>query len=181
MSSSSFSLEYKMNTINPENILDIDPKTISFLTLIDGTILMVDKNAPMIHKQNINNLFLIIKEHNFTIPNNKNQSKISKNNIIYKNINFTLNNNNNKQNKTNEINKINEVNKTNEANEVNVTNICKNDKENKPINNNEIINISFNNESKNNIEYNDFNDSNSTLYNIFNAFSKDKKNKRNMK
>mgnify|MGYP006873212249 CR=1 FL=1 len=39
--------EIKINSINPEDISDIDPRTISFLTLIDGTILIVEQTAPV--------------------------------------------------------------------------------------------------------------------------------------
>ena len=148
--------ECKMNSINPENILDIDPKTISFLTLIDGTILMVEQSAPVAQKQYIDNLYLIIKEQNFIIPNYKN--KVSQNNIIYKNISFSINDNNNQKN----------YNKNN--------NIINHDT------NNDIIDLSFN-ESKmiqiNDFNDFDFNDSNTTLYKILFGFSKEKKNKRN--
>jgi hypothetical protein len=160
-----------MNSINPENILDIDLKTISFLTLIDGTILMVDKNAPMNPKQNKKHLFFIIKEQNFIIPNNK--TKSTRNFIIYKNIHFSLICKNNLTNRANK-DKVDKPIKT----DVNINN-----NENKPLidNNNEMMDISFNKELKNNIEFNDFNDSNSTLFNIFSAFSNNNKSKRNKK
>ena len=71
--SNSYKLE--MKTINPENISDIDPKKISFITLIDGSIIVVDKNIPVkinSAKKNIltnSILFVISLEQSFSINN----------------------------------------------------------------------------------------------------------------
>lgn len=67
------SSKFEMKAINPENISDIDPLKISFITLIDGSIIVVNKNYPI----KINNnkkkliresvLFVISSEQNFSI------------------------------------------------------------------------------------------------------------------
>ena len=36
-----------METINPKNLIDIDPSTVSFITLKDGNIIMLDDSAPV--------------------------------------------------------------------------------------------------------------------------------------
>ena len=36
-----------METINPKNLIDIDPSSVSFITLKDGNIIMLDESAPV--------------------------------------------------------------------------------------------------------------------------------------
>ena len=89
--------KFGMKTINPGNISDIDPQKISFITLIDGSIIVVDKNIPL--KINNNNskkniiknsvLFVISKELDFSIKNfyNNREIKSYKNNFRNKKFN----------------------------------------------------------------------------------------------
>lgn len=159
--------DYKMNSINPENISDIDPKTISFLTLIDGTILMVEQTAPINKRKKFQKLKNIIeKVDNFFLQNNKNKNSCvstiericlnnkysepenSKNNII---INNTKNKNNYLSNNCNDK-KVNDIN---------------NEKD-----------LSLNGSYNTIIQLNDFNESNKSLYNLFFCFSNDNQIKR---
>ena len=94
-----------METINPKNFIDIDPSSVSFITLKDGNMIMLDDPAPI--KPTKENKKIISEEENNKIKENnekflavsfpinisykgqiKNKIKLE----ISKNINFSINN-----------------------------------------------------------------------------------------
>lgn len=166
--------EIKINSINPEDISEIDPRTISFLTLVDGTILTVEQTTPIKQKKAKLPPLTVTKEYNFLILNNRN----SQINILDNNKNICLNNNceieldNSKKN-------INDNSINNENFNENI-NFLVNKDEDREINNNNIkkdkdLSLDASNSI---LQLNDFNETNKTLYNIFYGFSNDKKVKR---
>ena len=168
--------EFKINSINPEDISEIDPKTISFLTLVDGTILTVEQTTPIKQKRIKPPPLTITKEYNFLILNNRN----SQINILDKNKNICLNDNcenelDNSKKKINDNSIIND-----NFNEKNNFLVNKDEDEDKEINNNNLkkdkdLSLDASNSI---LQLNDFNETNKTLYNIFYGFSNDKKVKR---
>lgn len=57
-----------MKPINPRNLPDIDPETISFITLVDGRILMLDQSYPYIPRDDkVWNFYKVTKEESFPI------------------------------------------------------------------------------------------------------------------
>ena len=99
-----------METINPKNFIDIDPSSVSFITLKDGNMIMLDDSAPvkptkennkMIQEESKNNneekksLILAVSfPMNFSYKGNKKKNIILE---ISKNINFSYNKMNNKE------------------------------------------------------------------------------------
>ena len=94
-----------METINPKNFIDIEPSSVSFITLKDGNMIMLDDSAPI--KPTKENKKIISEEENNKIKENnekflavsfpinisykgqiKNKIKLE----ISKNINFSINN-----------------------------------------------------------------------------------------
>ena len=61
-----------METINPKNLIDIDPSSVSFITLKDGNIIMLDESAPV----------KPTKEKNKLIPEEEKNNSEEKNKII---------------------------------------------------------------------------------------------------
>ena len=61
-----------METINPKNLIDIDPSTVSFITLKDGNIIMLDDSAPIKPS----------KEKTKSIPEEEKNNKEEKSKII---------------------------------------------------------------------------------------------------
>ena len=62
-----------METINPKNFIDIDPSSVSFITLKDGNMIMLDESAPVkpTKENNNNNPSHNEEEINKTKDNNK--------------------------------------------------------------------------------------------------------------
>ena len=44
-----------METINPKNYIDIDPSLVSFITLKDGNMIMLDESTPIKTSKNYKN------------------------------------------------------------------------------------------------------------------------------
>ena len=166
--------EIKINSINPEDISELDPRTISFLTLVDGTILTVEQTTPIKQKKSKPPPLTITKEYNFLILNNRN----SQINILDKNKNIILSDNCEKvlDNSKKNIND-NSINNENFCENINFLDNKDEDKENN--NNNIKKDKDLSLDASNSIlQLNDFNETNITLYNIFYGFSNDKKVKR---
>ena len=166
--------EFKINSINPEDISEIDPKTISFLTLIDGTLLTVEQTTPIKQKKIKPTPFTITKEYNFLILNNRN----SQINFLDKNKNICLND---KCENDIDISRKNIIDNSinNDNFNENINFLVNKDEEIENNNNNIIKDKDLSLDASNSIlQLNDFNETNKTLFNIFYGFSIDKKVKR---
>ena len=166
--------DIKINSINPDDISEIDPRTISFLTLIDGTILTVELTTPIKQKKVKPSSFTISKEYNFLILNNRN----FKINVLDIRENLGLKNNSEKELDNSKKN-FNDNSINNENLNGNI-NFLVNKDEDREINNNNLqkekdLSLDASNSI---IQLNDFNETNKTLYNIFYGFSNEKKIKR---
>jgi hypothetical protein len=165
--------EIKINSINPEDISEIDPRTISFLTLIDGTLLTVEQTTPIKQKKIKPPPLTITKEYNFLILNKNSQI-----NFLDKNINICLNDKSENEIDNSKKNIFdNSINNDNFNENINF--LVNKDEEIENNNNNIIKDKDLSLDASNSIlQLNDFNETNKTLFNIFYGFSIDKKVKR---